>query len=622
MLHMANVSTTHVSTTHLSARRLGATPNGGERAARRGRDRRADIVVGMYTASSSGLAADYRMLASLASTDEAGGLAKERSVLLLWFLRNVVGLDDLDAYEYVCDGDADGGADGLYLESSSGDEDHETLVIYQSKYTNGPTQVGPTAFERLVAIASSFKDIDSLDTFLAGRVEPKLRALIGRFELRSKLREGRFSDGRLRIRLVLVATGSLTQEATNLVDATNRAERPGYLTVYDLNRLGPLARAVAAPTAPSATIAVPCTTAERSIIGTSPTRVAMAAVKAEDIVQWPGIDDRSIFELNVRREVRRNRVRKQLDGAIRRHHEHKDFLAYHNGMTVICDSFREEPDKLIVESPSVVNGAQSAIAFASADDEGELTDELRVFVKFIEVQGRPQLAKEISWRSNTQTAVNARNLVALGGPQARLTAEFEASFPGIVYETRPDASVTRPAGSHVIANDDAAQLLCAVFNAMPWLAVKRLVLFESENHALIFSEQITAANVVLADVIRQKIDDDVGLFPDRYRQSWRLTRIVAVYLVGQILRADPALKMTLDDPSAALADRAVLSEKLELPIRVTAATLKQRHDQRDRDDEVDAFNVDFKRQDVLHELRDRARDNFNLFNTVGSLSTP
>jgi len=574
----------------------------------------------MPRATGTTSADNYALLKRLASTDEAGGLAKERSVLLLWFLRNVVGLDDLDAYEFVCDGDADGGVDGIYVEPSTGDEDHETLVIFQSKYTNGPTQVGPTAFDRLLATASHFKDIASLETFLAGRVEPKLRELIKRFDLRRKLRENRFADGRLRIRLVLVTTGTLTAEARNLVDATNRAERAGYLTVYDLDRLGPLARAVAAPTAPAATIEVPCTAGERMVIGAAANRVAMAAVKAEDIVQWPGIDDRSILELNVRREVPRNNVRRQLDGAIRRRHEHKDFLAYHNGMTVICDSFREEPDKLVVESPSIVNGAQSAIAFAGADSEAELTDDLRIFIKFVEVVGRPQLAKEISWRSNTQSAVNARNLVALGGPQARLISEFAADFPGIVYETRPDASVGRPTGAQVIANDDAAQLLCAVFNAMPWLAVKRLVLFESENHALIFNEKITAAHVVFADVVRQRLDDESNLFPERYRKSWRLTRIVAVYLVGQILRADDGLRAILEDPQAALADRAALAQQLELPVRVAAATLKQRHDQRDRDDETDAFNVDFKRQDVLHELRDRARDNFSLFNTVGSLT--
>lgn len=565
------------------------------------------------------LPADYALLSGLASTDEAGGLAKERSILLLWFLRNVVGLDDLDAYEFVCDGDEDNGVDGLYLEPSSGDEDHETLVVYQSKYTTGPNPVGPTSFDRLLTTANNFKSFAAIEALLGRSLEPKLRALIDRFDLRKKLQDGWYDSGKLRVRVVLVTTGILNTEASDLVTATNAAERTGYFTVYDLHRLGALARAVAAPVAPTATVRASCAPSERLIVGTSPNRVAMAAMKAKDIVGWPGIDDRSIFDLNVRREVRRNRVRDQLDRAIRSPHEHPDFLAFHNGMTVICSSFEEHPDELVVENPSIVNGAQSAIAFASGEADGDLTDELRVFVKLVEVEGRPQLAKEISWRSNTQTAVNARNLVALGGPQARITAEFASDHPDIIYETRPDASVGRPPGARVIANDDAAQLLCAVFNAMPWLAVKRLVLFESENHALIFNETITASHVVLVDIIREQIDGHVEMFPELYRKSWRLTRIVAVYLVGQILRTDDKLQQILEDPKTAVSDRQGLTDRLELPIRVAAATLKQRHDERDRDDKSDSFNVDFKRQDVLLDLRDKARNNFNLFNTVGDL---
>lgn len=563
--------------------------------------------------------ADYALVARLASTDEAGGLAKERSVLLLWFLRNVVGIDDLDAYEFICDGDDDGGVDALYLEPSTGDEDHETLVIYQSKYTQAATEVGPNAFNRLVTIASQFKDAASLNGFLSGQVEPKLRRLIERFELVRKLTEGLYTDGQLRIRLVLVTTGVLNGEAEQLVEATNQAERTGYLTVYDLRRLGPLARAVAAPTARQGTIEVPGTPAERVIVGTPPNRVAVAAVRAEDIVTWPGIDDRSLFELNVRRELRRNRVRDQLDGAVRRQHEHKDFLAYHNGLTVVCDAIEEHPDKLVVQNASVVNGAQSAIAFARASDEGDLTPELRIFVKFVEVAEPPQLAKEVSWRSNTQNAVNARNLVALGGPQARLVTEFQADYPGVVYEIRPDATLFAEDGQKVIANDDAAQLLCAVYNAMPWLAVKRLVLFESENHALIFNETITASHVMLCDVIRERVDAERERFPELYRKSWRLTRIVAVYLVGQILRSDPELQSILDNPRGALEDRPALEEKLDLPVRVAAATLRQRHDGHVRDETADEYSVEFKRQSVLHALRDRARDNYSLVSTTGGL---
>src|SRR5258708_10658220 len=138
------------------------------------------------------LRADYDLLSSLASTDEAGGLAKERAVLLLWFFRNVLGLDDLEAYEFVCDGNDDGGVDGLYLEPGTGDEDIETLVIFQSEYTQSPRQVGPEKLGRLVSIASRFKDADSLQELLASGVEDKLGHLVARFDLVRKLRDGRY----------------------------------------------------------------------------------------------------------------------------------------------------------------------------------------------------------------------------------------------------------------------------------------------------------------------------------------------------------------------------------------------------------------------------------------------
>jgi len=563
------------------------------------------------------LQADYELVESLATTDEAGGLAKERSVLLLWFLRNVVGLDDLDAYEYVCDGDLDGGIDGLRLEQSTGDEEHETLVIYQSKYTTKPSQVGPRSIDPLPGRADRFKSAQALQAFLDEGVEDKLEALIEKFDLVAKLAAGAFDNGSLRLKLVLVTSGVLNKAARNQIDAINEANRPGYITDYDLKRLGPLARAVAAPEAQVKKLFAPCIPAERLIAGTGQNRVAVAAIKAEDVVAWDGIDDRTLFSLNVRRELRRNKVSRQLDDALARKDNHPDFLAYHNGLTMVCDHFDAKEDGLAVQKPSIVNGTQSVLAFFRADEDESLTEDLRIFVKFVEVRGRPQLAKDVSWRSNTQTAVNARNLMALGGPQERLANEFKALYPDTLYETRPDATLGGEGNAHVIANDDAAQLLCAIYNAMPWLAVKRLALFESENHAMIFNEDIHAEHVYLADVIRKVVNDEKERFPERYRKSWRLTRLVAVYLVAQIMETEAALRDLLNDPKAALEDVPKVKEELTTPVRVAAATLKQRLDLFDSDeDKKDEYNREFKNRDDLHTLREVARNNFNLIDTL------
>ncbi len=564
------------------------------------------------------LAEDYKLLTELASTDEAGSLAKERSVLLLWFFRNVVGLDDLDAYEFICDGDKDRGIDGLFLEPSSGDDDHETLVIFQSKYTEKVKEQGTTALTGLLGTAAHFKDPENLKKLLAGDVEDKLRALIKKFDLQKKFERGDYTKKKLRIRLVLVTTGTLGRDAAKLAESTNKAEGAGYIDVYDLRRLGPLAEAAAAPEMQAHPISASCPAKSIVITGEAPNRVAVAALKATDIVEWKGLESRSLFSLNVRRELRRNKVREQLDGAIRRKSEHKDFLSYHNGMTVVCKSFEHKRGKLTAKEPSIVNGAQSAVALAAAHAEGRLTDDLRIFVKFVEVKGRPQLAKEVSWRSNTQTAVNARNLMALGGPQARLKTEIEDNYQDVTYEIAPDASFEVAKGKRLIANDEAAQLLCVVFNAMPWLAVKRLALFESENHALIFNERITGSHVVLADAIRRQVDALKNEFPAMYRGSWRLTKLVAVYLAAQVLRTDDELTPILGDPKAAMSDVKALEKKLAFPVRVAATVLEQRHDALKTKGLPDNFNVDFKNEGELKELRDEARKTAIAYKRLGA----
>jgi AIPR protein len=563
------------------------------------------------------LADDYKLVTDLARIEEAGGLAKERSVLLLWFFRNVLGLDDLDAYEYVCDGDKDQGIDGLYLEPSTGDDDYETLVIYQSKYTTAPKDQKRSVLNELLGAAPYFKNPESLQELVDGDVEDKLKALIKKFGLIRKLKDAWFSDGKLRIRLVLVTTGTLSADARRVMDATNAAEGAGYLDVYDLRRLGPLAKVVAVPDIEAKPITARCPKKFIVVVGDPPNRIAVAAIKAADVVKWKDLASGALFALNVRRELPRNRVRDQLDGAVRRTNEHPDFLRFHNGMTVVCEEFDLRDGKLTATKPSIVNGAQSAAAFAQAQTEGVLTDDLRIFIKFVEVAGRPQLAKEVSWRSNTQTAVNARNLMALGGPQARIKREVEADYP-VIYEITPDAKRNVPKGKRVIANDEIAQVLCALFNAMPWLAVKRLVLFESENHAQIFNERTTGSHVVLADIVRQCVNDNQDQFPKAYQQSWKLTRLIAVYLVGQVLHVDEDLSPILADPKTELADESDLRQKLDFPVRVAATVLEQRRDHLESNGLPDNFSVDFKNQEELHDLRNDARRTAIAYKKLGT----
>lgn len=548
----------------------------------------------------------YTRISNQARTEEAGGLPTERSVLLLWYLRNVMGLDSLDAYDFVCDGGDDWGVDGLYLEKDEGDTDREQLVVLQSKYTEKLREMKKRDVEALIATGEQFKSAANVTKMMAGPIEPALARLINDFGLVRKLGEGRLADGRLRLQLVLVTTGFLTKHARNVAGAANAAaDRNDYLLIEDVDKLGPIAEAVdlRLPLTTTLTASVPKN--QVLAIGKPGERVGIAPVRAHDMILWPGIADRSLFDLNVRRALPRNQVRQELDAAIERRYDHPNFLAYHNGLTIICDSFRASRGRLRIENPSVVNGAQSVVAFSRK--ASKLTPDLRIFVKLVEVKGRPALAREVSRRSNTQNPVNARMLMANSGPQMRITEDFKAHFSDIEYITKPDEAL-KPKGRY-INNDDAAQLLCAIFVEQPWLAVKRASLFLSDNHALIFRRDRSAAHVVLADEIGLAVDRGTSKIPAFYQGSWRLTRIVMAYLVGQVLRAgeeDGEQHHLISDPASAFDTEATVTTLtgtarawLDDAVSIAAFALRERFGSLG---EKDDYKKDFKNEGELRRL--------------------
>ncbi len=545
----------------------------------------------------------YDAVTEQATLAEAGGLAKERSVLLLWFLRNVVGVGELEAYDHVCDGDNDKGIDGLFLERGAGEDSPDTLVVYQSKYTESPnSKVGPNDLDRLAGTFYHFQSGTSLDSLLRSGTESSLLQLIDTLDLPGALTDD--SPG-LQVRLVLVTTGTLNGDAQKKVAALREAHGNHYIEVWDVDSLGRIAVAVKSPERLQAEIRVQIEP-DVLITGESPNRVAVLPVCAEEIANWPGITGRQLFALNVRHELRWNRVRKALDGAVNRRADHPDFLAYHNGLTVICDNFERQDDTLVIHNPSVVNGAQSVFAFRRGAESGILSEALRVFVKVVEVDGRPLLEKEVGRRSNTQTGVNPRNLMANHGTQLRLAREFANSYDDITYETRPDVL---PETGLAIKNDGAAQLLCAIFNEWPWLAIKKTALFEADNHAQIFSERIHAHHVLFAERVKEAVQDQRSEFPFPYLSSWLLTRLVACYLVGQILRESQMVPDLLAASREVLEDPALVKTLRELAF-LAAFTLCERNETLG---EADDFKKDFKNQKKLLTLAAASRKSYRMY---------
>jgi hypothetical protein len=557
----------------------------------------------------------FKLVEEVANPSNPEGLKQPRAVLLLWVLQNVLGLDPLDAYEHVCDGTNDQGIDGLRREEAEvvtdGNPGPDTLLLMQSKFPEKAKNVGENDLKHFVGAAAGFEGHAALESLLKGKLERELRHLIGRYDVLAGLKKKNLAT-----KLLFVTAGELTAEARRYAANLNKTRGPGFLTCYDALDLAPLIEAFKAPKPVKGKVTIPCLAGERFVSGFTGGRVAVGAVSAKDIVAWPGIDDRRLFELNVRRELRANSVRKALDRAIEMQSDHEFFLAFHNGLTVVCEKIDDaSSEALVVTNMSVVNGAQSTVAFRA--NQASITPGLKVVVKFVEVNPTHKVARQVALRSNQQNPVNARNLRARDGVQLRLEAEFRTQFPGVTYETRPDVSLGSK--GHVIANDDAAQVLCAVYNQKPWLAVKRLSLFDPENYPSVFGANVSAAHVVLCDFIAGRVGHHASLFPVLYRRTWLLTRLVAVYLVGQLLRSNEKLNASiLNNPRAALTNRKKLGKTVDQLVKFAAAALVTRADAKKQSGELDDFKVDFKREDALKDLAKDARKSYLTHLTVSA----
>ena len=208
------------------------------------------------------------------------------------------------------------------------------------------------------------------------------------------------------------------------------------------------------------------------------------------------------------------------------------------------------------------------------------------------------LAK-IAIRSNTQSAVNSRNLRALDGPQLRLQAEFGARFPDVTYETRPDASLTQ--ADSVIQNHQAAKCLCAVMNRRPWLAVKSLSLFEEPHYADIFNDEVHAEQVMLSTRVKQMVDDDSGAVPGH------VPALLGTHVnhrdvssCGSIACASKTRRSDHVCTSVGLRMKTCIRRMLQIALDAARKTLELRCDGKQQEGAVDDFKVDFKNEQVLH----------------------
>lgn len=476
------------------------------------------------------------------------GQRTKSAAMLAWYLSNVERLEDERIPDAICDGSGDKGIDAIVV-----NDDESEITIYQGKRMESRRKTqGDVDLKNLIGAAQYFKDATTVQGLLDSKPNEELRRLLLREEVKDKIAGG------YRVkRLVFVTNAELDSAGASLVQAL--AGQEPSLDIWPRSRLGAVAervkRAVMRPEVVTLHASKP--PIEDDLGGKA--KLVVALVPAKELVKLPGIDDMTLFSRNVRLSAGNTRINKELASTVADKGEHDLFPASHNGITILTLGVKVDSNELTLSSVSVVNGCQSMLALRKL--ESDLSDELKLLVKVIELPSADSnLSDTITYRANNQNAVNMRDQRSTDPIQLDLQRQVEHAFKGTFSYLVKTGEV--PSAAEYLDNNSAAQLITAVYRKKPWVAVRKVRLFDEDYHD-VFGADIDAHKLRLLYLINAGVNAARDDLHGELRSSFSSVRFTIASLVADLLRLSPLGLQLLSEPSLWLPAKGVeVGEKL------------------------------------------------------------
>jgi hypothetical protein len=519
---------------------------------------------------------DYPNLLDLISAQRAPKRT-DSAAFLIWYLQNYYRLHESEAVDAVCDKANDKGVDGIWV--NDGDL---TITIFQSKITEDPKKKqGDAQLRTFAGTLKQFETEATISNLVSGAGKAEIAALIKRSDLSSKIGtyavRGEFvsnldidANGRnyLRSAPSIAFIGKKQLEATYISDSRELPTHPlakfdigGYaVTKYNVN---------------------------------AQTKALIAPVRASELVKLSGIADQSLFAFNVRGPLGQTGVNKDIVKSIKDKSLHKFFPLFHNGVTVIARKLTASPRRITTKGYYVVNGCQSLTALF--ENQGSLTDELRILTKFIQLDEHSSLASTVTQFSNNQNGVKARDFMANNPLQIRLQNEFRLHYPG-QYSFEIKRGEALDPGIR-IKNEDAGLYLMAFDAKEPWATHRRYQVFEDKHNDLFGRPEVTADRIVLCQVIMDAIETASAGITNALCARYVLTRYFLMYCVRCVLDKDPESQEVLTTPKNFVRD-VNNREDFRACIRRIIDDMVE-----DLNDEINPFGDDFDYRDKMRDMR-------------------
>ncbi|HEV2574163.1 MAG TPA: AIPR family protein [Beijerinckiaceae bacterium] len=433
---------------------------------------------------------------------------------LNWFLEHLYRLEQVTAEDAICDKNNDRGIDGIYI-----DDEKDEIHIFQAK-TKQKGTIGDKDIREFSGTINQLRDPDSLARFLDGKVDDEIKEKIIRANVPDLLKKGYRVRGVFVTNVALDANGKdALENDPALIGYDNEAIARNYV---DLDVEGGIRATYEFES-----------DGEPLLHQADTVKVVVFFVSGSELAKMPGIDDGSLFELNVRLPLGSTKVNRAIRESIEKKNQHRKFALFHNGVTILAKKVEIEGQSIKITNFVVVNGAQSLKQFNSSS--GDITSDLRVLARIIEIGGDDDLAREISINSNNQNGIKARDLRSNDVLQIRLQSEFaKLNFEGFQFDVKRGEE----GSGNVVSNEYAGKLLLAFDLDEPWSCHQTYKVFD-EKYAEIFGRPgVSAQRIIFLHKVMELIENQLPTLSNVPFAHYGLTPYALLAAVKRLLQEE------------------------------------------------------------------------------------
>ena len=381
-----------------------------------------------------------------------------------WYLRNIYGLNTVQAKDCITDGPGDKQIDAVYV-----DDQAQTAYIIQGKFYSGPS-VDAAPLREVLSSWMLIKDLPKLQESANDKLQSKIT------ELATAIEED------YHICFELLTTSSLTPSAQDDLAAYNKQlteddKLSAAIVLVDSDLLQARLEEALDHARPYINHEFRVESDKVIQMQIGETKVAIVALPLRECLRIPGIKDGSLFRKNVRQSLGSNKVNRGIARTIK--NEPGEFFFLHNGITAICSAMEYMDGILRVKELNVVNGCQSLSTILNCSESAKKADDAYIMFRFYEISDTDR-ADSISTSTNSQTAVKARDLRSNDKFVLALKKAYEQRYPDGYFVTKrgEEPNTAKYNSAHIVYLTNLGKELIAWHSQRPTMSYSENRVFD------------------------------------------------------------------------------------------------------------------------------------------------